>query len=43
MDYVALLKSGSDKWNLERCSMSSFRPIFRDVNFVDEFGGTWFL
>ena len=39
MDYVALLKSGSDKWALERASNPAFRPILRDVNFVAEFGG----
>jgi len=39
MDYVALLKSGADKWALERASNPEFRPILRDVNFVAEFGG----
>lgn len=39
MDYVALLKSGSDKWALERASNPAFRPVLRDVNFVAEFGG----
>lgn len=39
MDYIALLKSGTDKWTSERDLNSAFRPIFRDVNFVDEFGG----
>ena len=43
MDYIALLKSGSDKWALERASNSAFRPILRDVNFVAEFGGPGFF
>lgn len=42
MDYIALLKSGSNKWALERASNSAFRPILRDVNFVAEFGGPGF-
>lgn len=42
MDYIALLKSGTDKWNAERKSNPTIRPIIRDVNFVDEFGGTDF-
>jgi uncharacterized protein YjbI with pentapeptide repeats len=42
MDYIVLLKSGSDKWALERTSNSSFRPIMRDVNFVEKFGGSGF-
>ena len=39
MDYIDLLKSGTDKWALERASNPTFRPILRDVNFVAEFGG----
>lgn len=39
MDYIALLKSGVDQWTAERDSNSEFRPILRNVNFVDEFGG----
>lgn len=42
MDYVALLKSGIDKWDEERKSDPAFRPLMRDVNFVDEFGGPGF-
>lgn len=38
MDYIDLLKSGTDKWALERASNPTFRPILRDVNFVAEFG-----
>lgn len=42
MDYIALLKSGTDKWDIERTSNSAFRPILRNINFVDEFGGPGF-
>lgn len=42
MDYIALLKSGSDKWNAERKSNPAIRPIMRDVNFVEELGGPGF-
>jgi len=43
MEYIALLKSGTDKWDLERTSNPAFRPILRDVNFVAEFGGPGFF
>lgn len=39
MDYIALLKSGTDRWNVERKSNPTIRPVMRDVNFVEEFGG----
>ena len=39
MDYIALLKSGIDKWAAERMSNPAFRPILRDVNLAAEFGG----
>lgn len=42
MDYIALLKSGTDKWASERASSPVFRPIMRDVNFVEEFDGSGF-
>lgn len=42
MDYIALLKSGSDKLNAERKSNPAIRPIMRDVNFVEELGGPGF-
>lgn len=43
MDYIALLKSGPDKWALERASTSAFRAVLRDVNFVAEFGDQAFM
>lgn len=39
MDYIALLKSGTDKWNAERKMNPMLRPVMRDVNFVEVFGG----
>lgn len=39
MDYIALLKSGLEKWDAERSSNPAFRPNFRDINFVETFGG----
>lgn len=39
MDYIALLKKGTDEWALKRDSSIDFRPIMRNVNFVEEFGG----
>lgn len=39
MDYIVLLKNGADKWNAERKLNPTLRPIMRDVNFVEEFGG----
>ena len=40
MDYVALLKSGTDKWMETRCSNSAFHPDLRGVNFMEEFSGS---
>lgn len=42
MDYIALLKSGTDRWSAERISNPTHRPMFRNVNFVKEFGGPGF-
>lgn len=42
MDYIALLKSGTDRWNAVRKLNPTIRPIMRDVNFVEEFGGSEF-
>lgn len=42
MDYITLLKSGTDEWAAERARTPAIRPIMRDVNFVNEFGGPGF-
>ena len=42
MDYIALPKNGNDKWEAARSSNPAFRADFRDVNFVDVFGGPGF-
>ena len=39
MDYIALLKSGTEKWNAEHKNNKYFRANLRNVDFVSEFGG----
>lgn len=42
MDFIALLKSGTEKWCIERTANPVLRPILRNVDFVKEFGGPGF-